>query len=831
MRSVRGRAPRWQRTGRPRRRPVRLAVEVLENRDVPRAAPVVSLTYNNVTATPEIAKTFVTDLYEDVLLRPSDPLGVAYWTNQPITINNSTGQGGGTVFADFLASSEFQAIVSPILTAYETYLAHPADVAGLRSWVGLEHQGFSLSQVATLLASSPEFQADNGNVLALANNDFVNFMYQKTLNRPPDPAGGAAWLTALNSGLLQKGDLLVLFPTSAEFAAKHPQLPAQNTVNMGYNGLWVRNFDNSFAGFVAGFTSATALGTQFLTNAHYLGVGATRNYIIGLYEGLLGREPDEAGYRGWRTAMLNQTLTDAAVYAAFIGSAEFVTKNAANFVPNTVTLTYQALLGRAPTSAELGQEITFLNGGNSLPAFAGQFLNSTEFTQNGYTQNVQHNVVVFQENWSFDGLFGLFPGVNGIANASPIARQQVQRDGVTPYLTLPPSTDVPANVPSGPFNLANFVPATMPTQGDPTHLYYQEQLEENSGLMNKFVAWDYEASETTATQGDNLPLSYYDSRTLPDGPLALQYTIDDNFFHSGFGGSFFNHIFLVAAAPPFDSNPNAGQVTATTAQLDNNGFLQLDPQGHIVQDGFLTPDNYDVEDIQSTNLNDGKPQPLLPPLNDSNPNGANYTPNIGDRLTAAGDSWVWYAEGWNDANPSQPAPNLVIHHQPFAYFSNYANYLTQGNLKSLVDFDTALAAGTLPQVAYLKAEMGNDEHPGEGSEQQGQQWAVDQITAIQNSSAWANSSIVLTYDENGGRWDHVAPPAIDRWGPGARVPSIVISPFARRGFVDHTQYETVSIDATLEKVYNLAPLTARDANAAPMLNSYTFSPTAILANN
>jgi phospholipase C len=84
--------------------------------------------------------------------------------------------------------------------------------------------------------------------------------------------------------------------------------------------------------------------------------------------------------------------------------------------------------------------------------------------------------------------------------------------------------------------------------------------------------------------------------------------------------------------------------------------------------------------------------------------------------------------------------------------------------------------------------------------------------------------IIVTYDENGGRWDHVAPPAPpDRWGPGTRVPTIVISPWAKHGFVDHTQYETVSILSFIEQLYNLKPLGTRDAAANPLSNVFDFT--------
>jgi phospholipase C len=81
----------------------------------------------------------------------------------------------------------------------------------------------------------------------------------------------------------------------------------------------------------------------------------------------------------------------------------------------------------------------------------------------------------------------------------------------------------------------------------------------------------------------------------------------------------------------------------------------------------------------------------------------------------------------------------------------------------------------------------------------------------------------VTYDENGGFWDHVPPPVEDRWGPGTRVPTLVISPYARRDFVDHVSYDTTSILATIERRYGLAPLTTRDAVANDLRHAFKSS--------
>jgi phospholipase C len=834
-RDFRSRAPGPTRGKRPP-----LALEQLEPRAVPSAAPVVSLTYNNVTITPAVTRAFVTDLYGDVLFRLPDAQGLNSWTNQ---LNSGALTGGGA-FAGVAGSPEFAANVDPLLTLYEAYLNRPADASGLRSWENVLHGGQTMAQVAIGIAQSPEFIHDNGDVLALSDPDFVTFLYQKLFNRTPSPGERDGWVHQLTSGIATRGQLMVTFTTTSEYAAHHPQAAAQNAVNIAYTALWNRSPDADFNTHVAGFTNATALGNQFIVNQHYLGGGAARNYVVGLYEGLLQREPDAAGYRNWRTALLNQAMTDTAVYAGFINSAEFRAANpGSQFVPNVVTDTYQALLGRSPTAAELDAGTAFLNAGNSPSAFAAGFLSSAEFTQNGYAQNIQHTVVVYQENWSFDALLGLFPGVNGIANANPAAEQQLMRDGMTAYIVLPQSADAPANLPSLPFDLNPYTPFTQATQGDPTHLFYQEQAQIHNGLMNQFVAWGFQGS---ATQGTNLVMSYYNSLNIPGGyGIATQYTIADNLFHSAFGGSWLNAMWLIMAQAPVYNGDTSQIPSGDIAVLDSNGLLKLNSNGTIENSGIYTPDFFPVNDIDPANFPNLPPGDLtLPTLNDSNPSAPNYQLTLGDLLNAhtsngQGDpiSWKWYAEGWDQAITTGGNSGFIPHHQPYAYFSNYqvGSVSQKAHLQDLTNFTADLANGQLPTVAYLKglesSTTPHDEHPGVGPEQTGQQWAVDQVTAVQQSTAWANSSVLITYDENGGRWDHVQPPAADRWGPGSRIPMMVISPYAKRGFVDHTQYETVSIDKTLEAVYHLPALSTRDANANPMFNSYTFSPTDIIKNN
>lgn len=415
---------------------------------------------------------------------------------------------------------------------------------------------------------------------------------------------------------------------------------------------------------------------------------------------------------------------------------------------------------------------------------------------------IQHIVVIYQENWSFDSLYGSFPGANGLANDAGTV-PQVDKNG-QPYTVLPqpintnlkppaPDPRFPANLPVQPYDAAKYVPADMDT-GDLVHRFYQEQQQIDGGKMDRFVAM---------SDASSLAMSYYDATNMPEGKLAQQYVMDDNFFHAAFGGSFLNHFYLVCACAPSFFNAPAGAVA------------KLDASGNPVTDGSVTPDGFAVNTTFSVNT----PHPSTVAAAALLPNQS--LPNIGDRLNDKNISWAWYAGGWNDAMAGHPDPLFQFHHQPFAYFTRYADgtQLKKDHLKDEQDFMAAAQAGSLPAVSFVKPIGTNNEHPGYADLQTGQKHVADLVQTIQSSSNWKDTMVVITYDENGGRWDHVAPPRIDKWGPGTRVPTIVISPFARRGFVDHTQYDTTSILATIEQRWGLAPLQSRDSKAAPLVNA------------
>lgn len=436
---------------------------------------------------------------------------------------------------------------------------------------------------------------------------------------------------------------------------------------------------------------------------------------------------------------------------------------------------------------------------------AGVLLIPAARAQASGLEKINHLIIIFQENWSFDGLYGSFPGANNIANAGTV--MQVDRNG-TALTTLPqplvkgkPDTRFPANMPVAPFDLSQYVPPNDET-GDITHLFYTEQLQIDGGKMDKFVTW---------SQNGGLVLSHYDATQLPEGKLAAEFTLADNFFHSAFGGSFLNHQWLICACTPVWRNAPAAVVS--------------NPDPNALKDTEVTPDGY----VVNTSFSVNNPHPSLASLQKVGfppylvPNQT--APTIGDRLTAANVPWAWYAGGWNDAIAGHPDDTFQFHHQAFAFYANYADG-TPGraqHLKDEQDFTSALASKTLPAVSFLELLGTDNEHPGYTSVMRGQQHVADIVNAVRSSPYWSDSVIIITYDEHGGRWDHVAPPKEDRWGPGSRVAAIVISPYARHHFVDHSLYETVSILKFIERRWNLTPLTTRDAQANDLSGAFDFT--------
>jgi acid phosphatase len=469
---------------------------------------------------------------------------------------------------------------------------------------------------------------------------------------------------------------------------------------------------------------------------------------------------------------------------------------------------------------------------------------------------IDHIVVIYQENWSFDSLFGLFPGVDGLANAldgngNPLF-PQLSKTGI-PIATLPqvkgpdgtPDPRFPANLPPKPYDSVPFLSqdaspgAPAGLTGDMIHRFYTEQEQIDGGRNDKFVSW---------SDNGGLVMSYIDATHLPTGQLAQQFTLADNFFMAAFGGSFLNHQFLVAAAAPQWNQPLPQNAPNFISMLDATGAPIID--GNVTANTLLAPNgnHFAVNTTQPAQapFRPGTPvdQRLLP-VNDNHRFLANgqpdptYIPTIGDRLDQARVSWRWYSGGWRDALAGHPfigpfGGGFQFHHQAFAYFANFAPFNADGSpnprtnsllnpnarLQDEDQFFADLAAGNLPAVSFIKPVGMNNEHPGYANVIRGQNHVASIVHAIQNSREWAKTLIIVTYDENGGFWDHAAPPGNHGvWGEGNRVPALIISPFARRGFIDHAEHNTLSILKTIEERFDLQPLNALDAKASSLTNS------------
>jgi phospholipase C len=556
--------------------------------------------------------------------------------------------------------------------------------------------------------------------------------------------------------------------------------------------------------------------------------------------------------------------------------------------------------------------------------------------------------VIYEENHSFDNLWGLWPGVNGLH--SPSATRRAKQVGESlprtalpcllqndVNLTTPPLAKVcsgtkadgsafDSHFPNKPFSINDFLPPTAKTCYHPTpatpsgpangvaapngdeggctrdlvHRFYQEQYQLDGGRQDRYV---------TGSDAFGLAMGWYDTTALPlyrylHGPGAPPYVIDDNFFAGAFGGSFLNHQFLVAARAPLwpggadTSGVQTGCATGTAgcdlhSIVDANGMPKasdlykpfgLKVANPLVADNPLTQagttptgracalvtgavrppggtvcGDYAVNTIQplsqpyAPGTAIGKRLPLL------------TTPTIGDRLSAKKLTWAWYAGGWADAAgyvggpgwtngsgadkkcgsntfttatfPYCPDLRFQFHHQPFNYYEKYKpmpdangkemNPERRAHLLDEQDFLIAAKDG-LPNVSFVKPLGPENEHPGYTGVNQGDRHLVELIKAVQASPQWKSTLIVITYDEFGGAWDPVPPPRTDKWGPGTRIPAMVISPLlAKAAAVDHRSLDTTSILATIERHWKLAPLEHRDAQVSDLSSAFNNRLTAI----
>ena len=263
------------------------------------------------------------------------------------------------------------------------------------------------------------------------------------------------------------------------------------------------------------------------------------------------------------------------------------------------------------------------------------------------------------------------------------------------------------------------------------------------------------------------PLGYYDERDLPFAwNLADRYVLFDRFFSSARGGSVWNHLFAVTATP---GNPRADE---------------------------------------------------LPPA------GYPATTTIFDRLEAAGIPWRFYVKDYDPTNTiAHPVlgerASQLLQVPLLAMPRVLRSPRLTSNIVDMQEFYRDAQTGRLPAVSYI-APGGVNEHPP-AKLVAGQTFVRSIVNELMRSPEWSSTAFVLTYDSWGGWYDHVPPPKVDRYGYGFRVPALLVSPYAKRGAIDHDTLDSTSILRFIEDNWQLAPLARRDANAHSIATGFDFS--------
>jgi phospholipase C len=279
------------------------------------------------------------------------------------------------------------------------------------------------------------------------------------------------------------------------------------------------------------------------------------------------------------------------------------------------------------------------------------------------------------------------------------------------------------------------------------------------GAMSGFV------SAFGRTTSSDLSMAHYDESDISYyWDVAKQYVLFDNYFASARGGSLWNHMFWMTATP---GNPQA-------EKIPSGGFGDL--------------------------------------------------ATIFDRLQQQGTSWKVYIQNYQPSDTYRTkgrTPAQVIRAPVLAFSRVLDDPTLASHIVPLDDYYTDLEKNALPAVSYI-VPAGPSEHPP-GSVQSGEAFVRNLITALKVSSAWPSSAFMWSYDDWGGWYDHVAPPKVDAFGLGFRVPALLVSPYAKRGSVSHTQLDHTSALKFIESNWGLAPLTERDAHANNLLSAFDFA--------
>ena len=372
---------------------------------------------------------------------------------------------------------------------------------------------------------------------------------------------------------------------------------------------------------------------------------------------------------------------------------------------------------------------------------------------------IEHVVFIIKENRSFDHLFGAFPGAQGASTANDAGRRR-------PLI-----------------HSAHFDQRLH----DLPHDYPAALLAYDHGRMDGFT--QDEASDRYAyvqlTQGQ-LPNYWH---------WAKEFVLADRFFSSAIGPSFPNHLFAIAAQ--------------SGGAHDNPIPPAPDDLGPYKTWGCDSPET-EVVIVEDT---EGEEQ-RVPPCFD-------FT-TLGDLLTDAKIGWSYYAAP--PVSRSAPESRTGYIWSAFAAIRHVRERprVWREHVLPVQEVVKDIRDGGLPPVTWITPVRALSEHPAFNF-CAGENWTTGVIDAIMRSPMWRNTAIFVTWDDWGGFYDHVPPPQVDRFGLGIRVPFLVISPYARQGYIDHRHGEFSSVLHFVEDNWGLPQLTERDRDAGNLFHDFDFT--------
>lgn len=502
--------------------------------------------------------------------------------------------------------------------------------------------------------------------------------------------------------------------------------------------------------------------------------------------------------------------------------------------------------------------------GARLPASGENHVSVATFTPPDSTPTatpIKHLVIIFQENVSFDHYFATYPHAGNLEGERPwaAASNTPNANGLGPtLLTHNPNEYQPVRL-----------SATQALTCDMNHDYTAEQQAEDRGLMDKFVQ-----STTGSAFSDyeycpkNIAMGYYDGNTTTAlWNYAQHFAMSDNSFGTTFGPSTPGALNLAAAD------------TGTAVCGPSGVVIDVQPCGSTppptqAGNGVTAGTVYSDADPYYDDCSKGG-------LADKGKTIAMAGTNVGDLLNTAGVEWGWFQGGFDSCLSKTPAahgpaaalklqgvtvaqdPNDLTtdysaHHEPFQYYASTSNphhlpptgvamigQTDQANHQyDLHSFWKALDAGVFPSVVFLKARRFEDGHAGYSDPLDEQHFLVRIINRIERSPDWRSTAIVINYDDSDGWYDHVFAPIVNhsdvsidngcgtmndgapgRCGYGPRLPLLVISPFARSNFVDHTLTDQSSILKFIEDNWLSGQRISResfDNFAGPITNMFNF---------